>query len=171
MGTDKALLRVDGVAMARRVADALVAGGCVEVAAVGGDGEGLAALGLCVVPDVWPGEGPLGGVVAALRQWPDADAVVVVACDLPRLTGRTVAALATALVANPDAAAAVGVTDRRQPMCSAWRPSAAVHLGDALERGERRLHTVLQQLRTVEVALPATELLNVNAPGDLPSSL
>ena len=50
-------------------------------------------------------------------------------------------------------------------------PTAAATLVDAFEWGERRLHAVLGAMVTVRVALPGTELLNVNAPGDLPSSL
>ena len=38
MGTDKALVEVDGVPMAERVAGALHAGGCAPVVFVGGDG-------------------------------------------------------------------------------------------------------------------------------------
>ena len=45
MGTDKAFVEVDGVAMAERVATALVAGGCEPVVLVGGDHVLLARLG------------------------------------------------------------------------------------------------------------------------------
>lgn len=66
MGCDKALIEIDGRPMAARVADALRAGGCAPVLAVGGDGHALAAVGLVPVTDRWPGEGPLGGLATAL---------------------------------------------------------------------------------------------------------
>ena len=51
MGTDKALLEVDGVALARRATDALNAAGATRVVAVGGDASSLTALGLDVLAD------------------------------------------------------------------------------------------------------------------------
>jgi molybdopterin-guanine dinucleotide biosynthesis protein A len=171
MGTDKALLKVDGVEMARRVADALLAGGCTTVAAVGGDPVGLARLGLHTLPDEWPGEGPMAGVRQALATWPDADAVVVVACDLPHLTGVTVASLIGALAEHPEAAAAVAETDRLQPLCVAWRPSAALTMAEVFASGERRLHALLGELPIVRVSADLQDLRNVNAPGDLGTSL
>ncbi len=65
-GIDKALVEVGGVAMARRVADALRAGGAEPVVAVGGDRSALGRIGLDGVDDRHPGEGPLGGVCTAL---------------------------------------------------------------------------------------------------------
>ena len=49
MGRDKALLRVDGVPMAVRVATALRAGGADPVAAIGGDGPRTASARAGVV--------------------------------------------------------------------------------------------------------------------------
>src|SRR5687768_5401850 len=81
MGADKALVEGDGLAMARRAADALWAAGATEVMAVGGDAQALGRLSLEVVRDLHPGEGPLGGILTALAAT-DEDVVVVLACDL-----------------------------------------------------------------------------------------
>lgn len=171
MGRDKAFVTVDGVPMARRVADVLLGAGCEPVMAVGGDADGLAALGLATVRDGWPGEGPVGGVLTALRHWVDADAVVAVACDLPRLTSDTVRALLAALDATPEANAAAAFTDRVEPLCVAWRPAASTGLRDALDAGERRLHVVLETLAPIHVAVDLQDLTNVNAPSDLGTNL
>ena len=82
MGTDKALLVVDGQPLAVIVADALRTAGADRVVAVGGDLDGLRALGLDAVPDLHAGEGPLGGILTALDATTE-DVVVVLACDLP----------------------------------------------------------------------------------------
>ncbi|HEU5454982.1 MAG TPA: NTP transferase domain-containing protein, partial [Nocardioides sp.] len=82
MGTDKALLEVDGIPLARRVANALRAAGADPVVAVGGDLEALGALGLHAEPDLHPGEGPLGAILTALAATTEA-VVVGRACDLP----------------------------------------------------------------------------------------
>lgn len=171
MGTDKALIPVDGVPMARRVADALLAGGCHQVVAVGGDRLSLEALGLPVVDDPHQGSGPVAGVLASLTSFPDATAVVVVACDLPYLGSATVGQLLAALHDHPAATAAIAVTDRVQPLCVAWRPVASPLLAEALDAGELRLHAVLTGMAVVEVSVNPQDVTNVNVPTDLPTRL
>ena len=168
MGRDKAFVEIDGVPMARRVADALVSAGCSPVVAIGGDADGLATLGLPVVADGWPGEGPVGGVRTALGEFPDAAAVVVVACDTPWLEGSAVAALVRALLDDPVAMVAVAHTDRVEPLCASWRPSALSAVANAMDAGERRLHAVVAALPSCSVPLVPSVLRNVNAPTDVP---
>jgi molybdenum cofactor guanylyltransferase len=60
MGRDKALLKLDGVPMIVRMAR--LAGPHVASVTVIGPPKRYASLGLCVVPDRWPGVGPLGGL-------------------------------------------------------------------------------------------------------------
>jgi molybdopterin-guanine dinucleotide biosynthesis protein A len=170
MGRDKATLPVDGIAMARRVADALIAGGCATVLAVGGDTDGLARLGLEAIPDGWPGEGPVGGIVTALAAT-DAPTVVA-ACDLPWLDAATVGALVAAFVdagADPEGAQAdafVAVTDRIEPLCALWQPAALPPLRAAFAAGERAVHRALGGLRVVTVRVDPAALRNVNTPED-----
>ncbi|MEQ1701324.1 MAG: molybdenum cofactor guanylyltransferase [Ilumatobacteraceae bacterium] len=166
MGRDKALLPVDGVAMAAHVAAALRGGGCDEVVAIGGDAVGLAAVGLTVVPDEFPGDGPLGGVITALAAHPDASMVVIVACDLPRLQPSSVAALLAALPGH-EVAVATGDAGRPQPVCAAWQPSAVAALRPAFVAGERRMMQAIGLLVQVTVPVPAQDLANVNTPSDL----
>ena len=64
MGRDKALLEIEGIPMARRVAEVMRLAGCIPVFAVG---PARLAAGLDVVSDDHPGEGPLGGILTALR--------------------------------------------------------------------------------------------------------
>ncbi len=164
MGLDKALVEVDGVAMVVRVANALRAAGCQPVFAVGGERAALEALGIEFVADLYPGEGPVGGVITALAA-SDPAAVVVVACDLPYLTVDTVRAL---LGSGGAAHATVAVTDRVQPMCALWSRRALDSLREAFAGGERRLLAVLDQLETLQIPANPQDLANVNAPGDLP---
>ena len=166
MGRPKPFVPVDGVPMARRVADALLTGGCSEVVAVGGDPDALAALGLEVVADQWPGEGPLGAVTTALDAGRDrrADRVVVAPCDLPFVTGPTIAAL----LASPGDVV-VAVAERVQPLLSVWTTGLAGHLRTEFEAGERRILSVLDRLPGVVQAVVApSDLVNVNGPDDLP---
>jgi molybdopterin-guanine dinucleotide biosynthesis protein A len=161
MGVDKAGVEVDGVPMARRVVDVLAAGGCLHVTAVGGDTMVLGGLGLDVVDDEFPGEGPLGGIVTALTV---GAPTAVVACDLPNLRPATVAALIAALDGHD---AAVAFSDRPEPLCAVWAQSAAAVLRERFVSGERAVHRALVGLDIAWVSVASAELRNVNTPGDL----
>jgi len=166
MGMDKALLRVGGQPMARRVATALRGAGVDPVIAVGGDVQSLRANGLDAVVDPRQGGGPLAGLVSALEAL-TAPVVVVVACDLPDLTSDAVRRVVTAL---GGADVALGRTDDGlQPLCGSWRRDTCLPaLLAAFDGGERAIHRAIAGLRVVEVALPAAALRNVNQPSDLP---
>ena len=163
MGADKATIRVDGVAMARRVADALLAAGCSPVIAIGGDVEELRSLGLDRVDDEFPGEGPLGGVLTALSIGAPA---AVLACDLPNITAATVAELIAALGSHD---AAMAVSDRPEPLCAVWTRSAAALLRTQFSSGERAMHRAIESLDIAWVDVAAHDLRNVNTPDDLRS--
>jgi molybdenum cofactor guanylyltransferase len=165
MGRDKALLAFEGVPLALRVASALDQAGGAPVVAVGGDGAALAELGLTWVPDRHPGEGPLGGLLTALAVLAAHELVAVVATDLPDLSAAVVGRLVDAVGGHD---AAVGRTDRLEPLCAVWRSEAVLPvLSAAFEQGERAVHRALVGLDLVEVAVPERSLRNVNAPEDL----
>ena len=172
MGTDKALLVVDGTAMARRVADALLAGGVTVVRCIGGDGPALTALGLSVVADQRPGMGPLGGVHTAMHEADrlGADVVVVSACDHPDLDGPTVAGLVGALGDDPGLGYAVAQdADGHRPLIVALRRTVAEPAAWAgLRGGDRSMHAFYIRLEGVAVTgLGARPLQDVDQPTDL----
>jgi molybdopterin-guanine dinucleotide biosynthesis protein A len=167
MGRDKALVLVDGVAMSARVRAALLGGGCSPVVAIGGRPAALGPLGFEVVPDEFPGEGPLGGVITALTHQPTAHAVLVAACDLPQLSATTVQALVEGLH-EAGAEVAVARGERLQPACAVWRVDTGAVLRERFLSGERRLVSALDGLHVVEIAVHPQDLANVNTPSDLP---
>ena len=151
MGRDKALIEVDGRALASIAADALRAGGAGEVFAVGGDADALEGLGLRVVPDRWPGEGPLGGIVTALDA-ARCEVAVVVACDLPYVTGEAVRAVVGALVGHDVAVPLVG--GRSQHLLAAWNRATALEpLRRAMGVGERAVWRAIAPLSVASVTL------------------
>lgn len=155
MGRDKALLDVGGRVLARVAADALTEAGASEVYAVGGDLPALAAAGLDGVADPRQGEGPLGGLVTALEV-ARSDVVVVLACDLPRVTGQAVSAVLAGL--GDDADVAIPLVDGRlQPLLAAWRrPPALAALVPAFDSGERAIWRAMATLRRHEITLSAS---------------
>jgi molybdenum cofactor guanylyltransferase len=169
MGRDKALVEVDGVPMAVRVATALRDAGAAEVVCVGGDLDALRALGLVAEPDPRPGEGPLAGVLAAMEAAGQAvAAVVVVACDLPWLPAAIPEALVGRVLASPAVEVVCARTDRPEPLCAAWRPSALGALRVAFDSGERAVHRAWAGLARGEVPVDPAGLRDVDAPEDLP---
>jgi molybdopterin-guanine dinucleotide biosynthesis protein A len=171
MGRNKALIDVEGVPMARRVAGALRDAGCASVVAYGGDPVELRALGLPVLPDRYPGSGPLGGVLGALELFAATDlsiaGVFVVACDLPALTGADLAGMIASAHAHPAADVIVGRTSAIEPTCAIWSPRAIEPISRWFEDGERALHVAIGRLSAVVVDLDAAALRNINTPDDL----
>lgn len=85
-GGEKAHALVDGRRVIDRVVEAVrpLAGRVVLVASA--EKTGLAVPDdVVVVPDAYPGSGPLGGICTGLQQVP-SDLAVVVGCDLPFLS-------------------------------------------------------------------------------------
>jgi molybdopterin-guanine dinucleotide biosynthesis protein A len=163
-GADKALAEVGGRAMAERVCAVLQAAGCVPVVVVGGDRDRLmAATGCDHVADTWPGEGPLGGVIDALRvaRQRGAGGVVVAACDLPDLTVDAVVSVAGGT--RPRFADA----DRPQPSLTYWPADVAEQLSALFDAGIRSLHEALDATGARSAAVDPAALRNVNSRADL----
>jgi molybdopterin-guanine dinucleotide biosynthesis protein A/rhodanese-related sulfurtransferase len=168
MGRDKALLEVGGRALAAVVGDALRAAGADPVLAVGGNADALSSLGLDAVADEHPDEGPLGGVITALRRAP-TELAAVLACDLPGARSEAVAAMVAALAAHPDADVALPVVDGRPALVhAAWRATVEPALAAAFAGGERSLAGAVGGLRVVEVTgIDPAWVADVDVPADL----
>jgi molybdopterin-guanine dinucleotide biosynthesis protein A len=176
MGVDKALIEIDGVAMAARVANALRAAGCAPIALVGGDLEALGRLGETTVADVHPGAGPVGGIITAIRALGgSADGVVIASCDLAFLTSDHVLALTRRFEAGDATGCDVVVARTEpgaqvQPLCAVWRTFALERIESAFDAGTRSVFGVLDVLVVAEVVVAADGLRNINTPSDLDSS-
>ena len=179
MGRTKALIELDGVPMARRVANALAVAGCGSVFAYGGDPVELEPLGMPVLPDRHPGCGPLGGVLGALELFAESDlhldGIFVVACDLPALRGGHLAGMVDTLRRRRDVDVVVARTahtahtepGRIEPTCAIWRPRASGRLRDMFDSGERALHRAIEQLESCAVDIDPGAVRNINTPDDL----
>jgi len=175
MGTTKALVEIDGCAMADRVLDAARAIGADPVVIVGGDPEELASLSAPVVADQHPGEGPVGGVLAALRHFVDAgggaervDRVLVLPCDLAHVDADTLFPLVEAEAGDGFSQVWVAATDRLEPMCAIWSVDALDRIQERFDAGERALHAVIGELPHAAVTVDPDGLVNINTPDDLP---
>ncbi|MBM3638284.1 MAG: molybdenum cofactor guanylyltransferase [Actinobacteria bacterium] len=164
MGEDKATFQVDGVSMAERVARAAKEAGASEVLFVGGSSALVKGMSGTWKKDSWPGEGPLGGLITALKS-ASHDSVVVLSCDMPFITASVISSLVNAL---SDAQASVGRTDRLNWLCAAWSKDECLStLQSVWKRNERAMHRAAVLLDVAEVPVPAVAVRNINSPEDL----
>jgi len=166
MQQDKALLRYAGqpqVLVAYERVSALVSP--VFVSCRKGQWEDANVNALPQLHDTLDDVGPLGGILRAFEQQPDA-AWLVVACDLPYLTQTTL----TALIASRDPArnaTAFRAPDSGlpEPVCAIYEPAIAPLLEQYLSEGIRCPRKILLSEDTALFDLPDPEaLINVNHP-------
>jgi molybdenum cofactor guanylyltransferase len=172
MGRNKALLELDGVALAVRTAK-LVESVSGTPAAIIGAPDAYGSLGLQVIGDDFPGAGPLGAVATALRA-SSAAWNLIVACDLPYLTrewleyliGRAGASKADAVVPMNELGA--------EPLCAMYNKSCEPAIRAALVRGTRKVTDGLAGLRVESIEPSAWKAFdsegflfkNMNSPAD-----
>jgi molybdopterin-guanine dinucleotide biosynthesis protein A len=69
-------------------------------------------------------QGPLGGILSAMKKYPDADWLVV-ACDLPFITGETIETLLLNRDPQKQATAFISTHDALpEPLCAIWEKHA-----------------------------------------------
>jgi molybdopterin-guanine dinucleotide biosynthesis protein A len=172
MGTDKALLDLDGQNFVERIHAAL-ASITTETTLVGAQSLGAAWPQLHAIPDVHVKWGALGGLHTALAAC-RAEWAVVVACDLPFVTGELFVRLAS-LRENFEAIVPVQTDGRWQPLCALYRASACTErAAELIAAGERRPRALLNLINTRRVMfkelsdLQSADLFftNVNTPED-----
>lgn len=169
MGRTKALIEVDGRAMGDRVIDAARSVGAEPVVLIGGDPNELESLGAPVVPDRYPGEGPVAGILGALRHFEGtADRVLVLPCDLAHVEVATLLPLLEAERGDGVALVWVAATDRLEPMCAIWSVDATERIQELFDAGERAAHVVIGELPHVAVTVDPAGLANINTPDELP---
>ena len=163
MGRDKARLPYRGGALAEWVARA------VELAAQNVTLVGNPELG--GIPDLYPGEGPLGGILTALqhtRHETTADWSLIVACDMPEVSaGFLQRLLAAAEASGADALLPAGPSGKLEPLCAVYHRRALAAMGRHFARGVRKVTAALQGVPTVCISVPElAPFQNVNTPED-----
>jgi molybdopterin-guanine dinucleotide biosynthesis protein A len=163
MGRDKASLPFRGGLLVQSVEQAvrLAAGSAVSV----GNPGAYARLAFPAIADLYPGDGPLGGVLTALSHTP-AHWHAVVACDLPEITAEFPTPLVQAAEhSGADALVPTGPSGRPEPLCAVYRRRAKGGLEAAFARGVRTVTAALPAVRATLFPAPELSLFqNVNTP-------
>jgi molybdopterin-guanine dinucleotide biosynthesis protein A len=164
MGTDKALLVVDGVPMGRRCVDVLSALGCDPVFVIGA-GAAHHDLGGLAVPDDVPDGGPAAAVATALRH-ANGRPTVVLPADLPRVDVDALSPLLHAATDHPHVDVVLAtVAGRRQLPIGLWRPHPS--LGDPAALAGASIHGIVERLTVIDVECDE-RLADADRPEDLP---
>ena len=154
MGRDKALLPFGGVPLVVHVAQ-MVAGATGSATLVG-PRERYGELGWPLVEDEVSGDGPLGGLIAALAA-STAERSLVVACDMPWLQMESLRALIH-YVSDADVVVARGERGI-EPLCAVYHRRCLPVLRVALREGERAVRQVLDRLKVAEWLVPNSRLV------------
>ncbi|WP_254185274.1 molybdenum cofactor guanylyltransferase [Nocardioides panacis] len=162
-GADKAALQVDGVTLLERSLAATV--GVAEVVVVGE--QVPTSRSVRWTREEPPGGGPAAGLLAGLDRFATPpDLVVVLAVDMPRVNGGTVARLTWAVEADPevDGAVLVDADGRRQTLAAVYRHAAltAARPADPADDHGLPVRRLLAALRLVEVPAVGDEARDVD---------
>lgn len=147
-GSDKALLRLEGKTMLQRTGE-LLSLVCDEVTIVAAAGK-YGNTAWRVLPDRWPGEGPLGGILTALSTMksPESDApwALITSCDMPFLTREFLAYLRERALASHARVVVPQSTSGLEPLCACWRATAVAEVQSCFDSGARKVTEAMKQL-------------------------
>ena len=161
MGTNKALLPFRGTKLLVQRGLQKLSRVCAEVAIAGGVPE-LAPYGR-IIPDEFPGQGPLGGIVSALEQ-SRTEWNLFLAVDMPVLP---VAALRTLLSGTSEGVLVIlpQTGEQVQPLCGLYSRDALPTLRRELLLGNRRVRQAVEATGSFRYwPAPLAWFANVNTP-------
>jgi molybdopterin-guanine dinucleotide biosynthesis protein A len=162
MGTDKRLLLVDGLPMIEKIRDQLC-GHFTRIIISANDPEKLKFLGLEVVPDRIPRQGPLMGIASAL-QASASELNFVIACDIPHIDLRFIEQmLAKAETSGADVVIPITSRGRYEPLFAVYRRGVLEATDKALASGGRRISDIFGLCTVNYIDLPHPDsLINLN---------
>jgi len=169
MGSDKALLRLDGESQLSRAVKLLQAHTDRVFVSTRADQAGDAERGKFEqVVDRYDDMGPLAGILSAMDTNTDV-AWLVVACDLPNIDDATIALLVQQCSAEHSVTAYVSDHDGLpEPLCAIYRPASRAIIDDFVRQGVICPRKILINSATGLLAQPNPGALhNVNSPEDL----
>ena len=165
MGMPKGEMDFLGRPLIERAIDALIEAGVSEVIIVGGKPFLSNAKGVRSVEDVYPDEGPLGGLITGLLN-ARMEQAVVLSNDLMSIDGSTIRRILDfGQLADLAIPMAGGVP---QVLTALWKVSCLKVLESAFKSGSRSLKSVLGNFDVVEILeLDDAKFVNANTQSDI----
>ncbi len=165
MGESKAEVNFLGRPLIDRGINALQRAGATEVIIVGGKPPHLNENTFIFVEDLYPGEGPLGGLITGLLTAETKNAFVI-SNDLMDIDeGVFKKILKYVEMADLVVPVAAGIP---QVLSALWKVSAVSHLQDAYNAGNRSVRSVLSGLDVLEIfEFGENKFVNANTSSDI----
>jgi molybdopterin-guanine dinucleotide biosynthesis protein A len=148
MGTNKALLKINGKTNIERITDTLKVS-FNDILLVTNHPEDYQFLGLKMVPDHYPGQGPLAGVHAGLLA-SQCDTNFVVACDMP-FASVTLAEMLVKKCSGYDAVIPV-INGVQHPLFAVFQKRVTDVAAQSIEAGRLRMKHLLDTLNVLYVS-------------------
>ncbi|CAN5314522.1 molybdenum cofactor guanylyltransferase [soil metagenome] len=168
MGSDKGILKVNGLAMAEHVIHALekITSSIIIIA----NNENYAQFGYPVYKDVITDCGPMGGIYTGLLH-SETNLNLVVSCDIPFVSVELLQALAV----SPDKTDIVVpfLGESAQPLCARYRKSCAEKLAGFLDKGLFKMKDTFSTLSIERIdtfsieGFESRQLANINSKKEL----
>jgi molybdopterin-guanine dinucleotide biosynthesis protein A len=175
MGSDKALLKIEGLTAIERQCKLLEPFCAQGVFIAGARSTELSNLSWPVIHDSTLNQGPLFGIISAL-QHAKIGIAVILAVDLLAIDRTDVSSLLEPLTHDVgqqvDVCFAQYVQESTvpdpQPLCAAWRVENCLpRLRQQFDGQQRSVMKAWLELQRQGVSLPQSHLININSPGDI----
>jgi molybdopterin-guanine dinucleotide biosynthesis protein A len=163
MGRDKSLMPVCGQPLIARIAEQLTPF-FPEVLVSSTEAWKYGFLGLPVIADEAPGQGPLMGILSSLRA-AGRERILVTACDIPLIDLAFVRELLR-LSENADIVMPVSKDGRHEPLFAVYGKSVIPRAEAALASGKRRIVEVLPGMTVISPPMPEGWYYNLNTQED-----
>jgi molybdenum cofactor guanylyltransferase len=170
MGKDKAFLELGGRSLLAHALE--LAESVSPTVAIVGDGVKFSPMGR-VVEDIYPGQGPLAGIHAALLS-SESDLNLVLAVDIPFVEKEFLQYLLSEASRGSAVATVSKTTEGWQPLCAIYRREFAETAERALRAGKNKIGVLFEQVETriigheelLRVNFPEAMFRNLNTPED-----
>ncbi|MFP7298537.1 molybdenum cofactor guanylyltransferase [Neobacillus niacini] len=147
MGTNKALLKLNEKTTIERMVDTLKIY-FDDIILVTNEMENYQFLGVKMVPDHYPGKGPLAGFHAGLSA-SEYDVNFITACDMPFMSGELAATLVS-MIDYHDALVPV-INGKMQTLCTVLQKKTVTKIEECIENGRLPIKHLLEHLNVLYV--------------------
>ncbi len=162
MGTDKSMLPIKGKPLIETICEQL-RGSFDQILISANEVDKFAFLGLEVVPDKVPEQGPLMGIASALEASVN-ELNLVVACDIPKINMACINRMLTeAIESQADIVVPTTGEEKYEPLFAIYRKSALEAINKTLSSGKRKITDVFTLCTVKHIELDDTDwLINLN---------
>lgn len=166
MGTDKALLEIDGKKFIKKLCEELDS--FEEKIIARGNRSDIQDVSWDIISDIYQERGPIGGLHAVLSAC-KSDAMFCVSCDMPYLQMHLAKELCGYMKEGVDAVIAVTEDGRKHPLCGVYRKTVLPVIEEQILTGNNRMMAFFDKITVDFVTIQpqnSSQLKNINTPDD-----